>query len=295
MNKILFIAAITAIAVLAGCKAKDKPIPVTDVTMSQTSKTMEIGDTLLLTATVAPYNATNKNITWTSSVPSVASVLNGKVTALTAGTTTIIATSVDGGKIATCTFVVNPTKTVSVGKQTGVITAGEAGTATFSVTTENIANGSYDVTVANRPSGVTVQGKVAISEGSGTLTLSGNTTTTAGTTSTLALTLDGATSKPFELTIMPAFVPVTEITNRVTTAKAGVPTLLTGTVVPSNATNQTIVFRIVGMQTATYGSTITNNVLTGVGEGLITVEARIEGGVAPDWSFIINYHVTITK
>lgn len=81
-------------------------VPVTDVALDKTSATMDAGDTLNLTATVNPADATNKNVTWTSSDTSVATVENGVVTAKSAGTATITATTVDGGKTATCTVTV---------------------------------------------------------------------------------------------------------------------------------------------------------------------------------------------
>nr|AGS51697.1 hypothetical protein [uncultured bacterium contig00032] len=68
-------------------------------------------------------------------------------------------------------------KTVSVGAQSGTLNAGTAGTVTFPVTTANIANGNYAVSVANLPTGVSVQGQVAINGNAGTLTLAGNTST----------------------------------------------------------------------------------------------------------------------
>jgi len=91
--------------------------------------------------------------------------------------------------------------TISVGNQVGTLTAGQAGTVTFPITTTNIANGTYTVTVANLPNGVTVQGQVTITNGQGTLTLAGNTSTLAGTTNNLTLTLDGVTSAPFALIV----------------------------------------------------------------------------------------------
>nr|AGS52349.1 hypothetical protein [uncultured bacterium contig00063] len=89
--------------------------------------------------------------------------------------------------------------------------AGTAGTVTFPVTTTNITNGNYPVSVANRPAGVSVQGQVAISGNAGTLTLAGDTSTVQGATGTLTLTIDGATSPAFTLTIAAA-VPQTGTT-----------------------------------------------------------------------------------
>ena len=64
-----------------------------------------------MTATIAPSNATNKTVTWTSSNTSVATVSSGKVTAVAAGTATITAKS-SNGKTATCKVTVtNPAPT----------------------------------------------------------------------------------------------------------------------------------------------------------------------------------------
>ena len=70
------------------------------------------GETLTLTATVAPDDATDKTVTWTSSDPTVANVADGVVTAVAAGTATITATATNGtddttdDKTATCTITV---------------------------------------------------------------------------------------------------------------------------------------------------------------------------------------------
>lgn len=104
-------------------------------------------------------------------------------------------------------------KTVAVGTQNGALTAGTAGSVTYSVTTANINDGSYPATVANLPTGVTVQGNVAISSNSGTLTLAGDTTTVAGATSDLTLTLDSTISGNFRLTVQAAQQPNTYALN----------------------------------------------------------------------------------
>lgn len=75
-------------------------VPVSSVTLDQTSITMEVGDTKTLTATVLPVDASNKAVTWTSSAPGVASVDDGVVTAWRPGTVTITATA--GGQTASC-------------------------------------------------------------------------------------------------------------------------------------------------------------------------------------------------
>ena len=110
-------------------------VPVTGVTLSQTQASLYYNrtpNTLTLTATVAPDNATNKAVTWTSSNPSVATVENGVVTALARGTAVITATAADGsGASASCTVTVssylppaNPNYRITVeATQGGTVTA----------------------------------------------------------------------------------------------------------------------------------------------------------------------------
>ena len=75
------------------------------------------GDTAVLTATVNPSNATNKNVLWSSTNQDVATVDNsGMVSALKAGTTTITITTEDGGKTASCNVTVRkPSHGVDIG------------------------------------------------------------------------------------------------------------------------------------------------------------------------------------
>lgn len=77
-------------------------VPVESVQLNKLSLTLKVRDNEKLTATVLPSNATNKNVTWSSSNTSVATVDNGVITAKAAGTTTITITTADGAKIATC-------------------------------------------------------------------------------------------------------------------------------------------------------------------------------------------------
>ena len=78
-------------------------VAVTGVTLNKTELALFTGDTATLTATIAPDDATNQNVTWSSDNEAVATVdQNGTVTAVGAGKTTISVTTEDGGKTATC-------------------------------------------------------------------------------------------------------------------------------------------------------------------------------------------------
>ncbi|MDY6426347.1 MAG: InlB B-repeat-containing protein [Synergistales bacterium] len=104
-------------------------ISVTGVSLDKTAITnLPLGDTVTLTATVSPDNATSKAVTWTTSSKDIASVdQSGKVTAMGVGTATITVTATNGttettdDKTATCTVTVikNPTITFDANDGSG--------------------------------------------------------------------------------------------------------------------------------------------------------------------------------
>ncbi|PYE60859.1 putative repeat protein (TIGR02543 family), partial [Aneurinibacillus soli] len=83
---------------------------VTSIVLDKPSLNLKVGGaTGTLMATVLPADATNKQVTWSSSNESVATVdANGVVTPKAAGTTTITVKTVDGNKTATCLVTVQP-------------------------------------------------------------------------------------------------------------------------------------------------------------------------------------------
>ena len=85
------------------------PVAVEGITLDQSAITLPTGSTQRLIATVAPPNADNHAITWSSGTPGVATVdSNGVVTAAAVGNASIVATTVDGGHVAICTVNVIP-------------------------------------------------------------------------------------------------------------------------------------------------------------------------------------------
>ena len=117
------LAVLTAIALFGSaftaCKSDDDgddDVPVTGVSLDKTSAELDVGGTLTLTATVAPTNATNQNVSWSSSDENVATVENGTVTAKAVGTADIIVTTEDGEKEAKCTVTVKEKASGSEGE-----------------------------------------------------------------------------------------------------------------------------------------------------------------------------------
>jgi len=83
------------------------PISVTGVTLDKATLSLDTGKTGQLTATVAPSNATNKAVTFSSAAAETATVdNNGKVTAIKAGTANITVKTADGSKTAVCALTV---------------------------------------------------------------------------------------------------------------------------------------------------------------------------------------------
>ena len=88
-----------------------EPIKVTGIKITPSTYGGEIGKSIQLMASITPSNATDKSLTWTSSVPEIATVdENGLVKMLKKGETVITATSSGSGVSATCTITVRSAK-----------------------------------------------------------------------------------------------------------------------------------------------------------------------------------------
>ncbi|MBD0401358.1 Ig-like domain-containing protein [Flammeovirga sp. EKP202] len=82
-------------------------VPVTGVTVDKENVTLDVNQSTTINAIIAPLDATNTNLTWSSTNTAIASVNNGIVTGLAEGTTTVTVTTVDGGFAAKTVVTVN--------------------------------------------------------------------------------------------------------------------------------------------------------------------------------------------
>ena len=109
MKKIsyLFGLLFAASTIFTACSSDDPPVSVTGVTLNPTTLELTVGNSATLTATIAPRDADNQSVTWSSSNTTVATVNNGEVTARAPGTVTITVTTTDGGRTADAEVIVN--------------------------------------------------------------------------------------------------------------------------------------------------------------------------------------------
>ena len=163
----------------ASCKVtvngQPATVPVQSVELNQTTLELKAGNTATLTATVSPESATDKTVTWISDKPEIAAVEGGTVTAKAEGTATIIVTTIDGGKTATCKVTVTP-KTVPVSgiqvQGKGVIYVGDTTKLTATITPDGASNKAVTWDSQNKDiATVDQQGNVkALKAGTATIT-----------------------------------------------------------------------------------------------------------------------------
>ena len=79
-----------------------KTVAVTGIALDQNSLSLEVGESVTLTTTVFPDEATNKSVVWTTSAEKIAVVENGTVMAVSEGVATITVKTVDGNYSAQC-------------------------------------------------------------------------------------------------------------------------------------------------------------------------------------------------
>jgi uncharacterized protein YjdB len=245
---------------------------VTGVTLNQSSLTLAVNGTAVLTPTVEPNNATNKNVSWSSSNPGVATVNNGTVTAVSAGSATISVTTADGGFFDTCDVTVEPAdpNTVAVTDVTlneSILTLEIDDTATL-IATVNPSNATNkDVTWSSSNNNVaTVDGGTvtAIAEGTATITVT---------------TADGGFFDTCDVTVEPADpnnVAVIDVTlnESILTLEIDDTATLNATINPSNATNKNVTWSSDNTNVAT----VVDGTVTAIAEGTATITVTTADG-----------------
>lgn len=268
MKKNLFFAFVAMAAmVLASCKEEQPPVDptvaVTGVTISPKYASLVVGAEQQLTCTVLPENATNKDVTWTSGNPDIATVENGLVKAVAEGSTTITVETVDQKKTdvfqLTVTAAPIPVENVSIAA-THEMTEGDEVTLDVTFTPAEPTNTTVTWT-SSSPAIATVDAETGLIKA-----------IAAGTTDIKVTTDNGGKEATCILTVNAAYVPVTEVTLDKTevTIAIGANETIVATVTPDNATDPSVIW------TSSNDGVVTvdNGTLTAVATGTATVTVK---------------------
>ena len=245
---------------------KPEPVKVTAVTLNTTSLTLIEGETAEIVATISPSNADNKKIVWATSNSSIATVNDGKVIAIKAGTATITATTDDGGKTATCRVEVKSktiaVESVSLDKSTAELTEGDELTLISLIKPDNATNKDITWSSDNEAVATINEGKV--------------TAVKAGTATITVKTEDGGKTATCKVTVNPKVYPVTGVSLDKTTITLteGDAQTLVATVAPENATNKNVTWSSSDESVVT----VSNGEITAVKAGEATITVKTEDG-----------------
>ena len=293
---------------------KAATIAVTSVELDADEMTLKVGDEGQLQATVAPENAANKSVTWSSSNESVATVeQNGKISAVGVGEATITVTTTDGGKTATCKVIVNKKAgaisyaTASVNKTfgdanfTNELTKTGDGTVTYSSSDTKVAevdsktgevtikgNGEATITatVADGPTYTYATKTASYTIGVGTAAMTVSATGYSGTydNSAHGITVnapEGATIKygtaagTYTLEASPTYTTSGEYTVYYQVAKPGYTTVTGSATVTISKAAGSISYATASIEKLTTDAAFTN-ALTKTGDGKVTYSSDKE-------------------
>ena len=283
MRSRFFLCVLAPLALLLSCEKQSGTIPVTGITLNPTSVELVDGESVTITATITPSDATNKQIRWSSSNPSI-SVSNGTITTSfkpgtptttingkpALGHCTITAMSEDGKVKAKCNVIVYP-KTIAVTSirltETSLrLNKGESHTLAASLQPDNATDKTVQWTSSDD--------SVATVDQNGTVTATG------GGKATISASAGGfSTSCSVDV-----YVPVTSVSLDMIllSLEVGSFAVLTATVSPDDAMDKTVQWNTDNPSVATVDQ---NGKVTAVGVGKAKITASA-GGFSASCSII---------
>lgn len=256
-------------------------INVTSVTVNKSFVTMNVNQTTILYATVAPATAYNKSIVWTSDNSNVVEISqNGVLTSKAEGVAHVTATTVDGGFTAICTVDVGniPTTGITLDTVNSSVYVGKAISLTASVTPENATNKSVNWNSSNTNIAVVDSNGIVIGKAAGTVKIT-------------ATTADGYYSAECNVTVydVNSSINVTGIyldKTSVTLTKGNV-IILGAQVTPFNATNKQVTWSSSNNNVATVD--YQNGIVTAKQPGNASITAKTVYG-----SYKASCSITVT-
>lgn len=235
----------------------------TGITLDKNELTIKVGKTATLTPTIEPADATNKNVTWSSSDETVATVSDGVVTGVKAGIATITAKTANGLTVtATVTVEEIPVTKITLPTAKASMTIG--GTMDLNPTIEPVDATNTHISWSSSNQGVATvdaSGRVT-AKGAGTATITG--TAASGAKVTLVVTVS---DKVIEVTAV-------TLNKSAATIKVGKSLQLTATIKPSDATNASLQWT----SSDTAIAIVTDGRVQGIAPGEATITAKTANG-----------------
>ena len=265
-------AAVDGSGVKAECIVSVSGVPVKSIVLSRTSASLKATETVTLTATVTPANASDKSVLWSSKNNEIATVDdNGVITAQSIGETVISATSVSNPEVtADCHITVVPTPVTeinlnqtSVYIQVGATFQFEATILPETATNKNLRWSSGNLEVAS----IDANGVV--------------TAHAIGTTTINVLAEDGSgITASATVNVIPTPADGIEIQTPASTQfKVGETISLTAIVSPEDATDKSVVWSSDNNNIATVSTT---GVVTAVNVGKVNIKATNSAGLSDE-------------
>ena len=240
-------------------------VAVNGVSLNKTSVSVKAGGTTKLTATVLPENASDKNVTWSTSNKSVATVSSsGKVMALKPGTAVITVTTKDGGKTAKCTVTVKSVKAskITLNKSKATVRTGRKLQLKATISPDNTTDKTVKWTTSKK--------SVATVNSKGVVKAVGK----SGTVKITAVTANGkkATCK---ITVKPVKVKKVSLKKSKVSVKAGKTVKLKTVISPGDATDKRLIWKSKDKKIAKVSS---KGVVKGVKKGKTTITVTTKDG-----------------
>ncbi len=275
-------AIVALLCVACGGGGDDAPttVPVSGIKLDKSALSIEIGEKATVTATIAPADATNKSITWSTANQTITTVNNGVVTGVATGETTLTAKTNDGGYSVTIPVkVVAQSVKVTAIRLVGVPTEAKEGRIT-TISAVITPTDATDMTVTFTSSNPDVV-KVEFTKSESNYSLATLTAVGPGKAKITATANDGSgvTATSEEITVIPTF-KITSIDVAPKDAKltVGETMQFAANIQPYNAENKEIEWSSSNTSVATVTSNGFVATVTAVSKGTATITATAKDG-----------------
>jgi len=252
------------VSVSARITVTSASIPVTGVTLNQSTLSLHPTNIATLSANIIPSNATNKSVVWSSTSTLIATVNSvGVVTAVSPGTATINATTLYGGFIASCQVTITiPVSSITISPSSFILSTGASKTLTSTILPLNAANKLVTWSTSN-PSIATVNSTGVVTASS-----------TTGQATITATTVNMGFRATSTVNVVVGVQSVSLNSSSISLLK-GVTFQAVATVLPSNAANKNVTWSSAISSIATVSST---GLITAVGNGTGVISVFTQDG-----------------